>query len=284
MSQMRMIFRLISRLPLKQVGQSIRTMNSSSAKRLAGKVAIITASTDGIGYSIAERLGQDGVKVMISSRKQKNVDSSLQKLKSLGIEASGLVCHVAKREDRAKMIQKTLDDFGGIDIFVSNAAANPHFGPLLSCSEEAWDKIFETNVKATFMLCKEIIPHMEKRGGGSIVIVSSIGGYQPSPVIGAYSVSKTALLGLTKALVHECSPRNIRVNGIAPGVIKTRFSEQLWKDEESTISQMAKNMTPMKRFGEPKECAGTVSFLVSDDASYITGETILVTGGIDARL
>ncbi|XP_011439833.2 dehydrogenase/reductase SDR family member 4 isoform X1 [Magallana gigas] len=277
-----MIFRMISRLPV-QAGHLVR-MSSSSAKRLSGKVAIVTASTDGIGYSIAERLGQDGAKVMISSRKQKNVDASLQKLKSLGIEASGIVCHVAKKEDRQKMIQKTLDDFGGVDIFISNAAANPHFGPLLSCSEEAWDKIFETNVKATFMLCKEIVPLMEKRGGGSIVVVSSFAGYKPSEIIGAYSVSKTSLLGLVKALVPECSSRNIRINGLAPGVIKTRFSEQLWKDEESSVSQLSLQMIPIKRFGEPRECAGTVSFLVSDDASYITGETILVTGGIDARL
>ncbi|XP_078315063.1 dehydrogenase/reductase SDR family member 4-like [Crassostrea virginica] len=277
-----MIFRLISRLPL-QVGQTIR-MSSSSAKRLSGKVAIVTASTDGIGYSIAQRLGQDGAKVMISSRKQKNVDACLQKLKSMGIEASGIVCHVAKKDDRQKMIQKTLDDFGGIDIFVSNAAANPHMGPLLTCPEEAWDKIFDTNVKATFMLCKEIVPHMEKRGGGSIVVVGSFAGYKPSEVIGAYSISKTTLLGLIKALVPECSSRNIRINGLAPGVIKTNFSEALWKDKDSPISQMALQMTPMRRFGEPSECAGTVSFLVSDDASYITGETILVTGGIDARL
>ncbi|KAK3086802.1 hypothetical protein FSP39_023634 [Pinctada imbricata] len=260
--------------------------STSSAKKLAGKVAIVTASSDGIGYAIAERLGMDGAKVMISSRKQKNVASALEKLKAKNLDVDGVVCHVAKNEDRRKMIQQTVERFGGIDILVSNAAANPHFGPLLDCTEEAWDKIFDTNVKATFLLVKEVVPHIEARGEGSIVLVASLAGYSQAHfrMIGAYSISKTTLLGLTKGLVYDLSPKNIRVNCIAPGVIKTHFSEALWKNEESSATQMQLAQTPLRRFAEPSECAGTVSFLVSDDSSYITGETIVIAGGVDARL
>ncbi|XP_053402169.1 dehydrogenase/reductase SDR family member 4-like [Mercenaria mercenaria] len=249
--------------------------------KLTGKVAIVTASSDGIGLSIAERLAEDGAKVMISSRKQQNVDKAVKTLKGRGLNVSGIVCHVAKKEHRQKMIEQTVSEFGGIDLLVSNAAVNPIFGPILNSTEDAWDKIFEVNVKATFFLIKEVVPYMEKRGGGSIVIVSSNGGYSPSELMGVYSTSKTALFGLTKALVPQLARMNIRVNCIAPGLIKTRFSEAIWKNE---ASDEFKKSIPLKRFGEPDECAGIVSFLLSKDASYVTGETIVVSGGTSSRL
>lgn len=255
---------------------------SGSNGKLAGKVAIVTASTEGIGLAIARRLGQDGAKVMVSSRKKDNVDRTVADLKAENLEVSGVVCHVGKAEDRSNLIQQTVSQFGGIDILVSNAAANPTFGPILDTSEGAWDKIFETNVKAAFFLCKEVVPHMEKRGGGSVIFVSSFAGYTPMEFLGPYSVSKTALIGLTKALVPQLSTMNIRVNCVAPGVIKTKFSEQLWKNP--AVKDLVMQMIPMKRIGEPPEIAGLVSFLSSDDASYITGETTLVTGGIPGRL
>ncbi|XP_045192648.2 dehydrogenase/reductase SDR family member 4-like [Mercenaria mercenaria] len=254
----------------------------ASNRKLDGKVAIVTASTEGIGLAIARRLGQDGAKVMVSSRKQVNVDKTVSQLKSENLDVSAVVCHVAKPEDRSKLIEQTLSQFGGIDILVSNAAANPTFGPILDTEESAWDKIFETNVKASFFLCKEIVPHMEKRGGGSVVFVSSFAGYTPMEFLGPYSVSKTALIGLTKALVPQLSTMNIRVNCVAPGVIQTKFSEQLWKNP--AVKDMMLQLIPMKRIGETPEVAGLVSFLSSDDASYITGETTLVTGGIPGRL
>ncbi|ELU01922.1 hypothetical protein CAPTEDRAFT_112072 [Capitella teleta] len=202
-------------------------MSSASpfnARRLEGKVAIVTASTDGIGFSIARRLGHEGAKVMVSSRKQKNVDSAVMQLKKEKLDVTGMVCHVGKADDRSKLISETAEKYGGIDIIVSNAAANPHLGQILDINEAQWDKIFDINVKSAFFLVKEAIPHMEKRGGGSVVFVSSIGGYNPFELIAPYSVSKTALFGLVKGLVPQLSSMNIRVNAIAPGIIKTSFS------------------------------------------------------------
>ncbi|XP_053402150.1 dehydrogenase/reductase SDR family member 4-like isoform X1 [Mercenaria mercenaria] len=251
--------------------------------KLTGKVAIVTASSYGIGLSIAERLAEDGAKVMISSRKQQNVDKALQTLKNKGLTVSGVVCHVAKKEHRQKLIEQTVNEYGGIDLLVSNAAVNPIFGPMLNSTEDAWDKIFEVNVKSTFFLIKEIVPYMEKRGGGSMVIVSSASGYIPivgSKFTGAYSTSKTALFGMAKAVARQLARMNIRVNCIAPGLIKTKFSEILAEHEGEEIIKVM----PLKRFGEPSECAGIVSFLLSADASYITGETVGVTGGISSRL
>lgn len=249
--------------------------------KLTGKVAIVTASSDGIGLAIAERLAKDGASVMISSRKQQNVDKAVNAMKAKGLSVSGIVCHAANKEHRTKMIEKTVQEFGGIDMLVSNAAVNPVFGPILDVNEDAWDKIFDVNVKSAFFLVKEVVPYMEKRGGGSIVLVSSQGGYTPSEFMGPYSVSKTALLGLTKALVPQLSRMNIRVNCIAPGIIKTRFSETLWKNQ---LSQEIMDKIPLRRFGESEDCAGIVSFLLSNDASYITGETIVISGGASGRL
>lgn len=194
-------------------------------RRLEGKVCVVTASTDGIGLAIVKRLGLEGAKVVVSSRKQANVDEAVKFLKSQGIkDVLGVVCHVAKASDRNKLFEETVKKFGGIDHLVSNAAVNPAAGPVLETEEGVWDKIFEVNVKASFLLAKEVKPYIQKRGGGSIVFISSIGGYIPNTVLGAYSVSKTVLFGLTKAAALECVKDNIRVNCVAPGVVKTRFA------------------------------------------------------------
>ncbi|XP_043540312.1 dehydrogenase/reductase SDR family member 4-like [Chiloscyllium plagiosum] len=249
---------------------------------LSGKVAMVTASTQGIGLAIARRLARDGAQVVISSRKKESVCNAVGQLQAEGLSVSGIVCHVGKREDREALVSETLKRHGAIDILVSNAAVNPFVGKALDCSEEAWDKIFEINVKAAFLLAKLVVPHMEQRGGGSIVLVSSAAGYQPIANIGPYSVSKTALLGLTKVLATELAPANIRVNCLAPGIIKTKFSSVLWSDDSSM--QEFDGTIAMRRIGEPEECAGTVSFLCSQDAVYITGETIVVAGGAYCRL
>lgn len=264
------------------------TMSSSAAehrcRRLEGKVAVVTASTDGIGLAIAERLGQEGAHVIISSRKQVNVDSALQRLKQQGLSVEGMVCHAGKKEDRQQLLHKADELFGGVDILVSNAGANPVFGPLFDTSEEAWDKIFEVNVKAAFFLCKEAIPYMEKRGGGSIILVSSILGYDPTELMGAYAVSKTALLGLCKVMAKPCVKKNIRINAIAPGLIKTKFSKAIWRGMEKHQGAETGFSIPLQRLGMPEECAGAVAFLSSDDSSYITGETIVMAGGMLSRL
>lgn len=250
--------------------------------KLAGKVAVVTASTDGIGFAIARKLARDGAKVVISSRKEKNVTSAVEELAAENIHVTGTVCHVGKSEDRENLLKLAKDTYGGLDILVSNAAVNPFFGPILDCPEDTWDKIFDINVKTAFLLFRDSVPMMQERGGGSAVFISSIGGFQPIPFLGPYSVSKTALLGLTKALAAEVASDNIRVNCVAPGIIKTKFASAL--TENDSIAEKVLDTVPLDRFGRPDEIGGIVSFLASEDASYITGENFVVAGGINARL
>ncbi|XP_028934192.1 dehydrogenase/reductase SDR family member 4-like [Ornithorhynchus anatinus] len=264
--------------------RSVRMGSSRAAPRdlLANKVALVTASTDGIGLAVARRLGRDGAHVVLSSRKQKNVDRAVAALQAEGLSVSGTVCHVGKAEDRERLVATALERYGGIDILVSNAAVNPFFGNLLDASEEVWDKILDINVKATVLLVKAVVPEMEKRGGGSVIIVSSIAAFSPFPALGPYNVSKTALLGLTKNLALELAPRGIRVNCLAPGLIKTNFSSVFWKDQ--AVEASSHQALKIHRIGEPEDCAGIVSFLCSPDASYIMGETVVVGGGSPSRL
>nr|XP_006821849.1 PREDICTED: dehydrogenase/reductase SDR family member 4-like [Saccoglossus kowalevskii] len=260
---------------------------TSLPKKLEGKVAIVTASTEGIGYAVAKRLAEDGASVMISSRRQKKVDEAVAKLKSENLtNVKGVVCHAGKEDHRNYLIEETLRSFGGIDMLVCNAASNPSPGPFFDTTEEAWDKVFHVNLKSAFLLIKAVIPYMEKRGGGSIVTVSSVVAHRTDAVPGvhasAYGISKISLIGLTKALVPECAAKNIRINCMSPGVIETRFSEVIWKNSFANKNAMA--LIPMKRLGQSSECAGVVSFLCSDDSSYISGETIIVGGGMSCRL
>ncbi|XP_030635636.1 dehydrogenase/reductase SDR family member 4 [Chanos chanos] len=257
----------------------IRMMSHSS---LSGKVAIVTASTDGIGLAAAQALGKRGAHVVVSSRRQANVDKAVELLRSEKIKVTGTTCNVGKSEDREKLVNMTLEECGGVDILVSNAAVNPFFGNILDSTEAVWDKILDVNVKAAFLLTKLVVPHMEKRGGGSVVFVSSVAGYQPFQALGPYSVSKTALLGLTRALAPELAQSNVRVNCVAPGIIKTRFSSALWASEDM-VDEFKKQLS-IKRLGEPEDIGGVIAFLCSDDASYITGETVTVTGGMNCRL
>lgn len=254
---------------------------------LKDKTAIVTASTEGIGFAIARRLARDGANVVISSRKQKKVDQAVEELKKLyPKQIAGTICHVGKNEDREKLVDFTLQNFGSVNILVSNAAVNPYFGSFMDTEESHWDKIFDVNVKAPFMLTKQVVPHMlkNKQQGdkGSIVYISSIAAYTGLGLIGAYSVSKTALLGLTRNFANELGVDKIRVNLVAPGVIKTKFSQSLTEDEHA--EDICKAATSLKRLGEPDEIAGIVNFLCGPEASYITGENIVVGGGYHCRV
>ncbi|XP_073837453.1 dehydrogenase/reductase 4 isoform X2 [Musca autumnalis] len=255
---------------------------SENMKRLQGKVAIVTASTDGIGFAIAKRLAQDGANVVISSRKQQNVDKAVEALRKENLNVLGMKCHVSEKQDRQNLFEETMKKYGKINILVSNAATNPAVGGVLDCDEKVWDKIFEVNVKSSYLLAKEALPFLRKEKNSSIVFVSSIAGYDAFGLLGAYSVSKTALIGLTKAAAKDLAHEGIRVNCLAPGIIKTKFSRTLYEDEAANTEALSR--IPMGRLGMPDEMAGVVSFLVSDDASYITGETILATGGMAGRL
>ncbi|XP_043491406.1 dehydrogenase/reductase SDR family member 4 isoform X3 [Polistes fuscatus] len=227
---------------------------------------------------------------MISSRKESNVNKAVNELLQEGLSVSGIVCHVGKAEHRQKLFKETKSLFGGLDILVSNAAANPQAGPVLDSDENVWDKIFDVNVKSTYLLMKESLPLLKDSKSPSIIIVSSIAGYQPFDhmklrtifLLGVYSVSKTALLGLCKASASNLAPYGIRVNCIAPGIIETKFSQPLYQSE--TARQISLNMIPFGRLGKPDEISSIAAFLASEDASYITGETIVASGGMQSRL
>ncbi|XP_044270061.1 short-chain dehydrogenase reductase 2a [Tribolium madens] len=249
--------------------------------RLTGKIAIVTASTDGIGFAIAQRLAREGAKVIVSSRKQNNVDEAVSRLKSEGLDVTGLICHVSKADHRKKLFEMA-KSLGGLDILVSNAAVNPSAGGVLDCDESTWDKIFEVNVKAAYLLAKEALPLLRERPFGRIIFVSSIGGFHPFDLLGTYSVSKTALLGLTKAAAAQLVRENITVNSIAPGIIKTKFSTAITEPEAAREEALSR--IPMNRFGVPHDISGAAAYLASEDSSYMTGETLIVAGGMPSRL
>jgi len=249
-------------------------------RRLQGKVAIVTAATAGIGFGIAERLAAEGASVMICSRKKSSVDETVAELRSRGLEVSGVVCHVGDASHRQQLIQKTIQKYGRLDILVSNAAVNPTAGSLMDISEDSIDKILSINIKAALLLVQAAVPHMGE--GGSIVLISSVTGYNPLPPIATYAVSKTALLGLTKGLATELGPEGIRVNCVAPGIVPTKFAAALVADKELERAQT--EATALKRLGRPEDMAAAVAFLVSDDSSYMTGETLVVAGGVSSRL
>ncbi|XP_053325510.1 dehydrogenase/reductase SDR family member 4-like [Spea bombifrons] len=257
------------------------TSGTGNEKGLNGKVAIVTGSTYGIGLAMARRLAQDGAHVILSSRIQKNVDTAVEKLKNEGLSVIGIVCHVGNEEERKQLVEKALELYGKIDILICNAAVNPFVGPLMETTEEMWKKVFEVNVISTFLMIKLVVPHMQKQGAGIIIICSSFIGYIPHPYVGPYAISKTTLLGMTNVLAQALRPMNIRVNGLALGLINTKFSDVIKKTEE-----LEKMIIPVgvQRFGEPEECASVASFLCSKDATYINGENIAVTGGILGRL
>ncbi|KAJ8713496.1 hypothetical protein PYW07_013866 [Mythimna separata] len=279
MFSMKMMSKPNNFLKLSPYNLSARDAHSG---RFKGKVAIVTASTEGIGFAIAKRLGNEGASVVISSRKEKNVEAAVKNLRSEGITVEGVVCHVANADHRKNLFEVTKSKFGGFDILVSNAAVNPAVSPILETDEAVWDKIFEINVKSAWLLAKDAYPELIKRGGGNIVFISSIAGYQPMEPLGPYSVSKTTLLGLTKAIANEIVHDKIRVNCVAPGIVATKFASAITSSEAGKEKSLS--IVPMKRFGKPEEIASTVAFLASDDASYITGETIVAAGGAYAHL
>ncbi|ERM96936.1 hypothetical protein AMTRI_Chr10g228590 [Amborella trichopoda] len=249
------------------------------ARRFQGKVAIVTASTQGIGFSIAERLGLEGASVVVSSRKHKNVEEAVGKLKAKGIEVLGVVCHVSDAKQRKNLIDQTIQKYGAIDIVVSNAAANPSVQPILETSESVLDKLWDINVKASILILQAAAPHMHD--GSSVVLITSIAAYNPPRAMSMYGVTKTALLGLTKALASEMAP-NTRVNAVAPGFVPTHFAQFITENQSARKEVEAHSL--LGRLGTTDDMASAVAFLASDDASYITGETLVVAGGTQSRL
>ncbi|XP_069069112.1 dehydrogenase/reductase SDR family member 4-like [Pleurodeles waltl] len=275
----------IHRQPALMNLHSILRLNSSTVEWNtvhAGKVAIMTASTDGIGLAVARRLAQQGAHVIVSSRNQENVDKTIKQLKSENLSVSGTVCNVADKDHRKNLVELAMEEHGRIDYLFSNAATGVNAKCIFDTTEEEWTEVLHTNVTAMFLLVKQVLPHMQKLGSGSIVLTSSAVAYSFVPVFGPYCVSKTALTGLTKILASELAPMNIRLNSLAPGLTRTALSTPVWTNE--ALLKNMKEVYGFQRLAEPEEHAGIVSFLFSSDASYLTGETVVVAGGYKTRL
>ncbi|WP_300023203.1 glucose 1-dehydrogenase [uncultured Maribacter sp.] len=244
---------------------------------LSGKVAIITGSSKGIGLSIARGLAENGAKVIISSRKQDAVDAIAKEFNEAGLEAIGIACHIGEADQREALIAKTIDSYGRIDILVNNAAINPYYGPLEASDEEIFDKIMNVNVKAPWILSNLAQPHMKAQGGGSIINISSVEGVHPGFNLGLYSVTKSAMIMLSKNQAKEWGKHGIRSNAVCPGLVKTKLSEALWSNEKMVAGYTG--IVPLKRIAEPDELAGVVMLLASDAGSYMTGGVYTVDGG-----
>lgn len=244
---------------------------------LSGKVAIVTGSSKGIGLSIAKGLAENGAKVVISSRKQDAVEAIAEEFNSSGFEAIGIACHIGDEEQRKALVTKTVEEYGRIDILVNNAAINPFYGPLETSGEEVFDKIMSVNVKAPWLLSNLVQPHMKANESGSIINISSVEGIHPGFRLGLYSMTKSALIMLTKNQAKEWGSYGIRSNVVCPGLIKTKFSESLWSNEKLVAGY--NQMVPLQRMAEPDEMAGLVMLLASDAGSYMTGGVYAADGG-----
>lgn len=252
-------------------------MEISQQLNLNGKVAIVTGASKGIGKYIALALAQQGAEVVVSSRKQDAVDAVAQEFKSKGLKASAKACHMGDGEQVEALAQFAINTLGGVDIVVNNAAANPVFGPVQDAGDDAFDKIMEVNVKGPLNLAKHCRESMKLRGGGSVVNISSIEGLTPGQGLGLYSVSKAALIQMTKVLAREWGPDHIRANAICPGLIETKFSEALTSNEKILKMVMMKQALPM--LAQPEDIAGLAMFLASDASKFVTGAVITADGG-----
>ena len=246
--------------------------------RLDGKVAIITGSSRGIGRSIAETMARLGAKVVISSRKAEPCEEVAAAIKAEGGEATVIPCNIGRKDEVQALVAKTKAQWGQVDILVCNAAVNPSYGPMSDLTDDAFDKIMGSNVKSNLWLCNLVMPDMANQGGGAVVIVSSIAGLRASPMLGCYGISKAADFALARNLAGEWGPKNVRINCIAPGLVKTDFAKALWENEEAVKRRNA--ITPLRRIGEPDEIGGIAAFLAGPSASFITGQVIVADGGV----
>lgn len=245
---------------------------------LNDKVAIITGASKGIGEAMARGMAEAGAKVVVSSRKQEAVDEVALAFIKDGFSATGIACNMGNFDDIQALVEKTVDVYAGVDIIVNNAAVNPVYGPVLKTDTGVFDKIIDTNLKGPFELAKLCYPIMKERGGGSIINISSTAGLTPWQGIGIYSVSKAALIHLSKILAKELGPAGIRVHAVCPGLIKTELSEALWSDEK--VMKQVLHETPLKRIGMPDDLAGLAVFLASEASSHMTGGVYVVDGGM----
>lgn len=248
---------------------------------LDGQVAIITGSSRGIGRAIAHSMARAGARVVVSSRKLAACEKVVEEIRAAGGEARAVACNVSDKAQLQSLVDTALGAWGRLNIVVCNAAANPYFGPMAGMSDEAYDKIMNSNVRSNFWLCNMAGPHMVRSGGGCFILISSIGGNQGSATLGVYGMSKAADYALTRNLAIEWGPQGLRANCIAPGLIKTDFSRALW--ENPTLLAAVEQGTPVRRIGQPEDMGGVAVFLASRAAAYITGQVLVVDGGITVK-
>ncbi len=245
---------------------------------LTGKVAVITGSTKGIGHAIAVRMAQAGAKVVVSSRKAEKCSEVADAITATGAEAIAIPCNIGHKDQLQALVDQTIEAFGRIDILVCNAAVNPQFGPIAEMSDETFEMILRRNIHSNLWLCNMAIPGMAARNDGAIIIISSIAGYRGDAVVGAYAISKAADFQLARNLAVEWGHQNIRVNAIAPGLIRTDFARALWTDP--VTRERVERMTPLGRLGEPDDIAGAAIFLASPAGCFVTGQVLVVDGGV----
>jgi NAD(P)-dependent dehydrogenase (short-subunit alcohol dehydrogenase family) len=252
----------------------------SGAQRLfdlEGKVALVTGSTRGIGLAIARELAAHGAKVVVSSRKADACERARDEIVAAGGAAFAFACNVGHKDQLQALVDATLAHYGAIDVLVCNAATNPYMGPLQNISDEAFDKIMGTNVRSNVWLCNMVIPQMAERGGGAVILLSSIASIQGTRLLGAYALSKAADSQLARNLAVEWGAKNVRVNCIAPGIVRTDFAKALYENPQ--IHKMAVAHYPLGRLGEVEDIAGAAVFLAARAGAFVTGQTIVVDGG-----
>ena len=244
---------------------------------LKGRVALITGSSRGIGRAIAVRMAEAGARVVVSSRKLDACEEVVAAIRDAGGEAVAVACNISSKDELQALVAGTRAAFGKIDVLVCNAAVNPHYGPSQEIPDSAFEKVLGSNVRSNHWLCQLVIPEMAERQDGAVIIVSSIGGLKGSSVLGTYGLSKAADMALARNLAVEWGPKNVRVNCIAPGLVRTDFARALWENPETYKTAIERY--PLRRIGEPDEIAGTAVFLASQAGSFVTGQTIVVDGG-----
>lgn len=247
---------------------------------LEGQVAIITGSSRGIGLAIAQRMAEHGARVVISSRKAESCEAVAADINARygAGRAIAVAANISDKAALEHLVAETYRQLGRVDVLVCNAASNPYYGPQAGIADAQFRKILDNNIVANHWLINLVAPQMITQRSGSVIIVSSIGGLRGSPVIGAYCISKAADMQLARNLAVEYGPHNVRVNCIAPGLIKTDFAKALWEDPATLTHRM--QTTPLRRIGEPDEIAGAAVFLASQAGSYVTGQSLVVDGGV----
>jgi NAD(P)-dependent dehydrogenase (short-subunit alcohol dehydrogenase family) len=256
-------------------------MAQTSEISLTGKVIVVTGASRGIGEAVARACARAGAKVVLASRKQDGLDQVAAAIREDGGTALPIACHMGQPEQIAELFAKASGELGGIDGLVNNAATNPYFGPMVDISEAALDKTFEVNVKGYFFAARQLVTHLRERGApGTIVSVASVAGLRAAPMQGIYGMTKAAVISMTQTLAFELGGSNIRVNAIAPGLVETRFASAIVQNP--SLRDHVVKRTPLARHAQPDEIAGAAVYLLSDAASFVTGHTLVVDGGMTA--